>query len=170
MQAGHFSSAVKYINFIRMSFSPADGISFWLKIIAAVAVIVVIASFFMVNREVPRPVDLPAVEYSSGEVAVGEFEIPEDGELSFRILLNRRSLLKGDFASVGKLKRIECLVLDVENYQARKSGGEWKALSRTGYVPGGRLNRELSPGEYRVVVDAQDGEGPVAVRLDLVLE
>ena len=154
-----------------MSFSPADGVSFWLKIIAAVAVILVIASFFAVNREVPRPVDLPTVEYSSGEVAVGDFAIPEDGELSFRILLNRRSLLKGDFASVGKRKLIECLVLDAENYQARKSGGEWNALTRTGYVPGGRLNRELSPGEYRVVIDAKDDDkDPVAVRLDLVLE
>ena len=154
-----------------MSFSPADGISFWLKIIAVVILILVVLAFFRVNREAPLPVDRPTVEYSYGEVAVGQFTIPEGGELSFRILLNRRALLKGDFVSVGKSSPIECLVLDADNFQRRRSGAEWTALARTGYVPGGRLNRSLPPGEYRLVVDDRDGnQEPVNVRLNLVLE
>jgi|SRR5690606_14073438 len=154
-----------------MSFSPADGISFWIKITAIVLLILVAVAFFRVNREVPRPVDRPAVEYSYGEIAVGQFTIPEGGELSFRILLNRPALLKADFAAVGKRMPIECLILDAENYKLRKAGDEWRALSRTGYVPGGRLSRELPPGDYRLVVDDEDDNlEPIAVRLDIVLD
>lgn len=155
-----------------MSFSPSDGVSFWLKIAAIVALIILAVNFLRVNREEAQPNDRPTrVEYSYGSVAEGQFTIPEGGELSYRILLNRTALLKGEFASLTKQQPIECLVLDKENHEIRKAGGEWQALSRTRHIPGGRINRELKPGEYWLVVAAQeDSTVPVDVRLDLVLE
>ena len=155
-----------------MSFSPSDGASFWLKIAAIVALILLAVNFLRVNREEPRTADRPAkVQYSSGAVAQGQFTIPEGGELSYRILLNRTMLLKGDFASLTKQQPIESLVLDDENYKSRKAGGDWQALTRTGHIPGGRLNRELKPGEYWLVVTARDDSNvPIDVRLDLILE
>ena len=155
-----------------MSFSPSDGVSFWLKIAAIVALIILAVNFLRVNREEAQPNDRPTrVEYSYGAVAEGHFTIPEGGELSYRILLNRTMLLKGDFASLSKQQPIEALVLDHENYKSRKAGGDWEPLARTGHIPGGRLNRELKPGEYWLVVAAQaDSNVPVDVRLDMVLE
>ena len=155
-----------------MSFSPSDGISFWLKIAVIVAVILLAANFFRVNREEPSQADRPPrVEYSSGDVARGQFTIPEDGELSFRILLNRRALLKGDFKSLTRQQPIECLILDKENYDKRKAGGKWEAALRTGHIPGGKLNRELQPGDYRLVITSRDEtKEPVDVSLEVFLD
>ena len=128
---------------------------FWLRIIAVVVVIVGVIQLVRVNTPAPeRPaVEAPAIKYSSGPIVEGRVEVPAGQFTSFDIRLNKRSTLKGKFATEKLKGAVACLLLNTENFELYRTGKEFQFVSRTGVVPGGNMNARLEPGNYVLVFD-----------------
>ncbi|MDM7923759.1 MAG: hypothetical protein QUS14_15785, partial [Pyrinomonadaceae bacterium] len=127
---------------------------FWLRILAVVVVIIGIIQLVRVNTPAPeKPVaEAPAVKYTSGPVVEGRVEVPAGEFTSFDIRLNKRSTLKGRFATENLKGSVACLLLTAENFELFRSGKEFQAVSKTGTIPGGNMNTRLEPGNYALAV------------------
>ncbi len=140
---------------------------FWLKVGLGVVVVLAAIQFYRVNRPEPvtAPSDTPvAAQYSEGEIVNGNVAI-EPGEFRFfRINLNHRATLRGNFKISAKSPWIECLILDEANFEKWKANGEFTFLVKTNPVPVGRVHRDLGAGIYILVFDNRSSkEKPAAL-------
>lgn len=109
--------------------------------------------FFRANRPLtPKPGPTPFVS-TIGTVVDETVNIPAGDFVSFKIALNRRARLKGLFQTDSRKNTVECLVVDAENFERWKNRSEYKSLAKTNYVPGGRIESVLAPGEYYLILD-----------------
>lgn len=131
------------------------GAGFWLKIAAAVFLILLGYNFYRVNRSEPpsaSPTPVP-VQYTEGEIANEQITIEPGRFMPYRMNFNHRAIINGDFRVAGKDPWIVCLILDETNFEKWRAGNEFTAVNSTGRVPVGRVSRALEPGTYFLVFD-----------------
>lgn len=126
---------------------------FWLRIISVVILIVGAIQVFRVNSPEPAVEKAVPIKYTSGTLVEGRVEIPAGAFLSYEIKLNKPSSLKGRFATEKFKGAVTCLALNAENFARWREGGEFKAIAKTGTVPGANINARLEPGQYYLVLD-----------------
>jgi hypothetical protein len=144
---------------------PKSGLGFWLKIAAAVVLILLAYNFFRVNRTdtiATSPTPVP-VQYSDGEIASGQISIEAGGFMPYRVNFNHRATINGDFRVVGKDPWITCLILNEANFEKWRNGNDFASVNSTGRVPIGRVSREVEPGIYFLVFDNRASQDKNAV-------
>jgi hypothetical protein len=141
------------------------GAAFWLKIAAGVVLVLLAFNVYRVNRTEPPPASPTPVpvQYTKGEIVSGRISIESGDFMSYRIALNHRSMITGNFRVVGKDPWITCLVLDETNFEKWRAGNEFTAVNSTGSVPVGRVSRELEPGTYFLVFDNRSSQDKIAL-------
>ena len=142
--------------------------SYWNWQLGAVVVIAALAllQFFRANRPPAASTqqgETAAVSrYTTGTIVDARVVVPAGDFVSYKMEFNRRTKIEGEFRT-GDLKvRVECLVLDDGNFEKWKAGTEFKSVSATGFVPGGKIVRTVQPGTYHLVVSGRGGPGPAA--------
>ena len=140
----------------------------WQRTAAVVIAVFAVLQFFRANR--PRTAaEIPAApKYTTGTIVDAQVVVPPHEFVSYRAEFNRRTNLKGEFQTGSKKVRVECLLLDAENFELWKSGLANKSIAATSYVPGGKIIRVLEPGVYFIVVsnrDAPDADLQKTVRM-----
>ena len=145
----------------------------WQRTAAVVIAVLAVLQFFRANR--PRPAaDIPAApKYTTGTIVDAPVIVPPHEFVSYRAEFNRRTDLKGEFQTGSRKVRVECLVLDAENFELWKSGSANESIAATNYVPGGKIIKVLGPGVYYIVVsnrDAPDADTEKTVRMSFVAE
>ena len=144
---------------------PKRGAGFWLKIAAAVILLLLAFNFYFVNRTdspATSPTPLP-VQYTEGAIVDGQISIEPGATMPYRFDLNHRSTINGNFRVVGKDPWIACLILDATNYQKWRAGTDFTAITSTGLVPVGRVFRMVDPGTYFLVFDNRSSQEKNAV-------
>jgi len=125
----------------------------WLLVIAVVLVILGCIQLLRVNApQQAMPEEKPFVA-TVGPVLDGRYTVPAGDFLAVRIDLNRRASLTGRFRTPERKMLVGCTVLDAANFEAWKNGSEYKRLAETGYIPGGKINLALEPGNYYLILD-----------------
>lgn len=145
----------------------------WQRTAAVVIAVLAVLQFFRANR--PRPAaEIPAApKYTTGTIVDAPIVVPPREFVSYRAEFNRQTNLKGEFQTGSKKVRVECLVLDAENFELWKSGSANERIAATNYVPGGKVIRVLEPGVYYIVVSNRDAPGAdteKTVRVSFVAE
>lgn len=130
----------------------------WPWLLLAVLIFFVAVQLFRVNA--PQRVenlDEPGkpVYWTRGAVFSGPRIVPGGRFLAARIDLNKRSTLEGRFSVKNPKERINCLLLPADEFERWRTGQEYKRVAETGYVPSGRMSRELEPGGYYLILDNQ---------------
>src|SRR5262245_15229411 len=95
------------------------GAGFWLKIGAAAIILLLAFNFYFVNRTdspAASPTPIP-VQYTEGEIVNGRISMGPREFVPYRVDLNRRSTVNGNFRVEGKDPWIACLILDEPNYE-----------------------------------------------------
>lgn len=128
----------------------------WALIIPVFLTAAYVFNSFRVNTKPPVQFKL---EYTQkGTLAEETFLVPAGDFHSYKIVLNRSEVLSGSFKTTGLTRRIGCVVLDGENFEKWRSGGEYKAVVETGFLPGGKINSVIGPGTFFLVFDNRTGE------------
>ena len=128
-------------------------------VIAALALL----QFFRANRPPVVPRGETAVSrYTTGTIVDARVAVPAGEFVSYKMEFNRRTKLGGEFQTGDTRVRVECLLLDDANFEAWKAGTEFKSVSATGFVPGGKVVRVLPPGTYHLVISNRGGPGEQA--------
>lgn len=136
-----------------MRFGTRQDLLFWLRILVVVGLVLFVIQLLRVNRHDLAAISPAAEIYTSGIVIDGESVIMEGSFRSFPINLNRRARLSGTFNASGQDRTIGCMVLNKEEFEKLLAGSEHLAISKTGSVPGGRIDVTLQPGEYYLILD-----------------
>jgi hypothetical protein len=102
--------------------------------------------------------------YTDGNIASGEITVAAGGIIKFKFDVQKRSQLRGSFATKGMPDAVTCLLLDDENFERMMRGEDLKTIANTGSVPGGRIERKLEQGVYYLVFDNRSGSKEVIVR------
>jgi hypothetical protein len=130
----------------------------WQRTAVVVIAVLAVLQFFRANS--PRPVTnvVPAApKYTTGTLVDAPVVIPPRDFVSYKIDLNRRAKLNGEFQTGDEKVRVESLLLDAVNFEAWKAASDNRRISATGYVPGGKVIRVLEPGTYYIVISNRDG-------------
>lgn len=136
--------------------------SIWPGILAVVLLLLGVIYIYRVNSERPVTPETAAASFKSttGVVVEGPVVIEAGAFLSFKMDFNSRVNLKGRFYSGSKTSNIDCLLLSKDAFELWQSGKEYKAVSQTGYVPGGKIVRVVDPGTYFLVFDNRKAGEP----------
>ncbi len=144
----------------------------WPVIIAVVLVLLALIQIVRVNQ--PKSSVSEKVEQlytSNGPLVTGTIAIQPRDFFSKRINLNRRSKLTGTFRTADLRSEVSTLVIDEQHLEQWKTGSEdHKFLSRTGYVPGGKVSLVLEPGAYLLLIDNRENDEGRTVHADFQLE
>lgn len=105
--------------------------------------------------------DRPKITYTSGAFVSGPITVEPGGFLNYKFVINSRKRLSGKFTSAGYKGKVDCFVLDEQNFESFKTGGEFKKIVGTGAIPGGKIDRPLEPGTYYLVFDNRLGKEKV---------
>jgi hypothetical protein len=154
-----------------MAFKISSRSYFWLRIISVVILIIGAIQVFNVNSPEPVVEKATPVKYTSGTLVEGRVEIPAGEFLSYEIKLNKRASLNGKFATEKLKGTVGCLMLNAENFVRWRDGGDFKAVAKTGIIPGGNLYTRLEPGDYYLVLDNRHSKNePVFVNANFTVE
>jgi hypothetical protein len=130
----------------------------WPWLLLTVLVFLVAVQIFRVNSlQGGENVDASGkpVFWTRGEIFSGRQIVPGGRFLAARIDLNKRSSLTGWFKVTDTKERINCVLLPASELDPWRNGLEHRRIAETGYVPGGRVSRELEPGSYLLILDNQ---------------
>lgn len=142
----------------------------WPAIVGAVAIALVAIQIFRVNHPSPRT-PKPRLYTTAGPLVTGKLVIPANDFYSNRIDLNRRTKLSGTFRTTSTRERVSVLVVNESNFDSWNSGqSNYRALTKTGYVPAGRISLILEPGIYFVIIDNRESGDANSVSADFLLE
>ncbi len=127
----------------------------WAGIIVVVGVVLALIQIFRVNPPTPTvlPNESAKTIWTNGTIVKGVVEIPANGFLSFPLNLNRRIKFKGSFRTGDSDKRLELLILPGDDFEKWKTGGSFKPLVQTGFVPRGKVDRVIEAGNYFLLLD-----------------
>lgn len=117
---------------------------------------------YRVNYVRPVTPESAAASFRStaGIVIEGPVFVEAGGFLPFKMDFNSRVNLKGRFYSGSRSSNVDCLLLREDDFELWQSGKEYKAVSQTGYVPGGKIVRVLEPGTFYLVFDNRKAGEP----------
>lgn len=142
----------------------------WLFIFGSVLFVIGGLQVCRVNHQPVEEKPIKPAYTRPGPLVEEVLAVPPQNFLSFPIHINRRMLLRGKFWTGAKEHKIACIVLSSENFEAWKTGLEYKSLTGTGLVPGGRIHRVLEPGEYILIFDSRHSVDARNVEASFVLE
>lgn len=127
----------------------------WPQVFIVVLLLLGGVQFYRVNTVSPVANTAAPTPFMSttGIVVEGPVTIEAQGFLSFKMDFNSRVTFKGWFATSSRNARIDCLLLNKAAFEIWKGGGEYKAVAKTGDIPGGRIERVLEPDTYYLVFD-----------------
>lgn len=124
----------------------------WLGIFATVAVILFVFNSCRVNSpENTAPV--PEPKYTHGSIVNETVSVPAGKYVVFDVNLNRRASLKGRYHSENYQGDIGMFVLTEDNFEKFKEGEDFKSIVSAGNTPGGKTQRTLEPGVYKIIID-----------------
>lgn len=141
----------------------------WPAIVIAVLLFVALVQILRVND---RPHEASTVEpyVSSGPLIEDNIQIAAHEFYARRISLNRQTKLSGVFGTDSIKSHVSVLVMDEKNFNNWKADMYYEAVTQTGYVPGGKVEPVLQPGNYFLVIDNRRSEVPRSVRAEFILE
>ena len=143
----------------------------WPIIIIVVLLLLLGIQILRVNR--PRSVltTKQPVPYSTPGILVsGDLVIPERDFYAREVGLNRKAPLLGSFMTGSIKSKVSVLVLDSKSFERWKSNSDYRPVTETGYVPGGKVTPVLEPGSYFIVIDNRFNDSPQSVRVEFKLE
>ena len=130
----------------------------WPWVLLAVLAFFAAVQFMKVNMpdiaDVTEPSGTP-VNWTRGAIFTGPQVVPGGRFLAARLDLNKRSYLDGRFKVTTREALINCLLLPADQLENWKAGQDYKRVAETGYVPSGRIARQLDPGSYYLILDNQ---------------
>jgi hypothetical protein len=129
----------------------------WQRTAVLVIALLALLQFFRANRPSNPRNSSDAFKYTSGVIVDAPVVVPPRDFVSYKIDLNRRTKLRGEFRTGDREITIEILVLDAANFDAWKSGAPNSRISATSQVPGGKVIRVLEPGTYHIVLNNREG-------------
>ncbi len=137
-------------------------------------VIVVLAILFgirvlQINKREPIPSQTPAYT-AKGRLIWGDVTVPAGNHYSMRIELNRRARVSGVFRTAEVKKRVSVLLVKESDFESWKLDMNYNFVSRTGYVPWGKINPVLEAGTYFLIIDNRRNNYPQSVQAEFVLE
>lgn len=143
----------------------------WSAIIVVVLLLLALMQIVRVNQPKPSGEEKTQPIYTpKGPLVNGPVAIPPGDFFSKPINLNRRSRLTGTFRTANLRSRVSTLVVSAEHLQPWKLGSDHPFLTRTGYVPGGKMNLVLEVGSYILLIDNREGDENQSVDVDFHLE
>jgi len=144
----------------------------WPGVVVAVAITLFAIQIFRVNQPTPSaPEPEPRVYTTAGPLVSGQLVIPANDFYSNRIDLNRRTKLSGSFRTGSTRALVSVLVVNESNFDLWNAGqSNYRALTKTGYVPAGRISLVLEPGIYFFIIDNRESADPRSVTVDFLLE
>ncbi len=137
-------------------------------------VIVVLAALFgirvlQINKIEPISPQTSAYT-NAGRLMWGDVTVPAGDHHSIRLELNRRAKISGIFRTAKVKNRVSVLVLKESEFDSWKLDLNYDFVSRTGYVPGGKINPVLEPGIYFLIIDNRRNNSDQSVRAEFILE
>ncbi len=143
----------------------------WSAIVVVVLLLLALMQIVRVNQPSPSVEEKTQPHYTSmGPLVNGPVAIPPRDFFSKPFNLNRRSKLTGTFRTANLRSRVSTLVISAEHLQPWKLSSDHPFLTRTGYVPGGKMNLVLEAGTYVLVIDNREGDENQSVDVDFHLE
>jgi len=143
----------------------------WPIIIVVVLLLLLGIQILRVNRPPPVLTTTRPVPYSTpGLLVSGDLVIPERDFYAREIDLNRKTALFGSFMTGNIKSRVSVLVLDSKSFERWKSNSDYRPVTETGYVPGGKVSPVLEPGSYFIVIDNRSNDSSRNVRVEFKLE
>jgi len=137
----------------------------WIWPVVLAVVLVAIAAIQMIRVNRPRPyaesISPSPIYTADGAILTGPVSIPAGEFHAVSIDLNRTATLTGRFRSGRSDPDVNCMVLSAEDLELWKQGREFKSISRTGYLPGGKIYVTLKAGSYALVLDNRQSENAV---------
>ena len=143
----------------------------WSAIIVVVLVLLALMQIVRVNQSKPSGDEKTQPLYTSkGPLVDGPVIIQPRDFFSKDINLNRRSRLTGTFRTASLRARVSVFVIRAEHLQPWKLGSDHPFLTRTGYVPGGKVNLVVEAGTYVLLIDNRASDEPQSVDVDFHIE
>src|SRR5215213_3178291 len=143
----------------------------WPIIVAVVLTVLLAVQMLRVNRTQPVVTTQKPVVYSTPGILIsGDLLIPERDFFVRQIDLNRRTALFGSFMTGNVKSKVSVIVIDAPNFEKFKLNSDYDPVTRTGYVPGGKVTPVVEPGTYFIVIDNRSNESPQSVRVEFKLE
>ena len=94
-----------------------------------------------------------APKYTYGTIVDETVTVPAGDYITFDINLNRKASINGRFYSENYESNFGMMILDEENFKKFEAGEDYKHVVSAGVTPGGRTNRNLEPGIYKIILD-----------------
>lgn len=129
-----------------------------MAVILIVAAAVAGFQFLRANRPEPQAIASQAPIYTRGAVVDGLLNIPADEYRSFRLNFNKKTKILGTHWTGNSRKRVLVLILAESDFEKWKAGQEFNAVTQTGFVPRGKVERVMDPGVYYLVYDNRSTE------------
>ena len=107
---------------------------------------------------------------TTGKVLDGTYTIAAGEMMTIKVNADSRAKVAGTFRSIANDGRLNCLLLTAEAFESWKAGQPYRSLAETGYLPGGRLNVNISPGSYVLVLDNRNSAGETAFNADISVD
>ena len=143
----------------------------WRWPLIAIAVLAALTTIQLIRVNRPKPAPAVVRSYTPpGRLLSGEISIPSADYHAVRVDLNRRTKITGTFRTSDLKSTISVLVIKESELEAWKSNSKFEQHTRTGYVPGGKINPVLDPGTYMIIFDNRQSETPRIVTADITLE
>ncbi len=141
----------------------------WPSIVIVVLAILFGIRVLQINKREPIAPQTPAYT-TTGPLMWGDVTVPAGDHYSIRLELNRRAKVSGMFRTAEVKKRVSVLVVKESEFDSWKLDLNYDFVSRTGYVPGGKINPVLEAGTYLLIIDNRRNNYHQSVRAEFVLE
>ena len=142
----------------------------WPWIIAVVLISIGAFQVFRVNRPLREKPLTEQVRYTYGPVVNGPITIEPRSYLAFKIELNRRTDLAGNFRTAARSESVAARVMSADEFELWRNGSEYKHISQTGYIPGGKISLVLDPGAYYLIFDNLHSDKPQTIEANFEVE
>ena len=129
----------------------------WSVILAIVIVLLAGIQIYRVNRPKTTVSEIPApVLQTTGTIVDDAITIPPGGFMPYKMNFTHRVRVVGKFRAVDTKNKFATLLMTEDDFEKWKNGLEHKAVARTPYIPGGKMNHVLEAGTYYLVFDNQE--------------
>lgn len=139
----------------------------WIWPVVLTVVLVALAAIQMIRVNRPRPyaesLSLTPIYTADGPILSGPVLIDAGGYHVVGIDLNRTATLTGRFRSGPNDPDVNCMVVSAEDLELWKQGLQFESISRTGYLPGGKIYVTLNAGSYALILDNRRSGKPVGM-------
>jgi len=142
--------------------------------VAAVVVLLLLFALQMLRVNAPRAgrsdTQQPTTYTPKGVLISGDINVPAEDFFQQRINLNRSAKIFGSFRTPNIKSRVSIVVIREENLDRWMQSLDYKAITQTGYVPGGKINGSLDPGVYLLLIDNRWNDFAQSVFVDFSLD